>query len=52
VDPADLAEPEVHPMHRPLVGLWWRSRNDRHSPLFYLADQVMDAHGRRTAVLR
>jgi ADP-ribose pyrophosphatase YjhB (NUDIX family) len=52
LDPADLAEPEVHPMHRPLVGIWWRSRDERRSPLFYLADQVMDAAGRRTAVLR
>lgn len=52
VDPATLAEEDVHPMHRPLLDAWWPGRATRDEPLFYLADQVVDAAGRRTAVLR
>ncbi|MBI3687190.1 MAG: NUDIX hydrolase [Actinobacteria bacterium] len=52
VVPTELDVGDIHPIHRPLVTEWWPHRGARATPLFYLADQVLDAEGRRTAVLR
>jgi 8-oxo-dGTP pyrophosphatase MutT (NUDIX family) len=53
VDPDLLRVEDVHPMQRPLLSECWPHRHAAGShPLFYLADQVLDETGRRTAVLR
>lgn len=53
VAPDLLPVEDVHPMQRPLLSECWPNRHDPGChPLFYLADQVLDAAGRRTAVLR
>lgn len=52
VDPARMSLELVQPIHRPLLTDWWPHRGHRVTPLFYLGDQILDADGRRTAVLR